>query len=133
MYLVIDNQAPIHLGEESQMHEVLRFALAIGQDLVGGDGDWSDLFSIAGVLADIFGGNCGLIEEFIDPLAHSDRVCRKDQGVALGLEQDTESDNGFSCAAGEDDHTAAAAHVAAQMEDLRCVALVVAQVEGRTG
>ena len=78
MYLVIDNQAPIHLGEEPQMHEVLRFAFAIGQDLVGGDGDWSDFLAVARVFADIFRRNRGLIEEFIDPLTHSDCVCGKD-------------------------------------------------------
>ena len=60
------------------MREVLRFTFAIGQDLVGGDGDWTNFLTVAGVFADLLRRDRRLIKEFIDPLAYSDCVCGKD-------------------------------------------------------
>ena len=111
------------------MNEVLRFAPAIGQDLIGGHCDWADFLPVPSVFTDLLRRNRCLIKELIDPL-RAQRLCLS-KGSACGIWSRTE------CQAQrwsfphrkEDNYAAAAAHVAPQMENLRRIALVVTQGE----
>ena len=102
---------------------------AVGQHLVGGDGDRADLFALAGVLADGFGRQAGLVEDLADPLAGGDDRRRENQRLALQPGQHAQADDGLARAAGQHDHAAAAASAALGVKDIDRVLLVVAQAE----
>ena len=71
MHLVIDDEAPV---QSIQQREVRVLALPLRrQDLVGGDRDRLDFFGLAGVLADLLGGERGALEQLVAPFAGARR------------------------------------------------------------
>ena len=136
VHLVVDDQAPVALVEQVEVGELrsrrLLVALAaIGEDLVGGDGDRPDLLALAGVLADHRRGRASVLSSSSShPLAHGHDVGAS--GSASGSCSrchGADADDGLAGAAGQHDDAAAAAAVAAGVEDVHRLALVVAQGE----
>ena len=134
---VVDDEAPVALVEEAEVGElliqwqifVLCAALAMGENLVGGDGDGADFLALAGVLADHFRVDGGLVEEFLTPLTRSDGAGSEDERVRLDLRHCHHAHDGFACTAGQDDGACAARVGAIGPEDVAGVLLVVADGE----
>ena len=63
----------------------LLFLAAIGENLVGADGNGANFFAVTGILSDHLRGNIGFINDFLYPLAHSNGIGRQDQGCTLNI------------------------------------------------
>jgi hypothetical protein len=68
MHFVVDDQAEAAAIEQVEVRERIELALAVGQDLVGRDGDRPDLLLLAGVFADLLAGQRGLLDDLAAPL-----------------------------------------------------------------
>src|ERR1051326_2517129 len=98
------------------MWKLAVFTGAIGQDLVGADGDGANLFALAGILSDLVWGDGGFIAQFADPLAHGDGIGRQDKGTALKGGDQSDADQCFARPTGQDNDAAASAGAAAEMK-----------------
>src|SRR6266566_8812527 len=98
MHLVIDNQSPIIAGEEREMRKILFHCFlpysicllftsgaTVRENLIGTDCNRANFFAITCVLAYHLRWNIRLVDNFLYPLPHSNRVRGKDQGGALNI------------------------------------------------
>ena len=122
--LVVDDQAPVVLGEELEVRELAHLARLlvhrrrgpVGEHLVGRDGD-----GLISFLSPVYSPTSSAVSVVLsrisaDPLAHRDRGGRQDQRVGLRLGHRADADDGLARAAGQHDHAAAAVHGAARPE-----------------
>ena len=108
MYFVVDDQTPVVLREESQVLERLFSGAAVGQHLVGGQGDRADVLVQAGVFADLIGADRGFVQQFVSPLVGGNVVGGDDQGLVGNAGHHAQADDGFAGATGQDNDAAAA-------------------------
>src|SRR6266704_1511452 len=98
MYFVIDNQPPIIAGEKREMWKILFTCLMsistrllfgirtpVCEYLVGADCNRTNFFTISRILTYHLWRDIRLIENFLYPLPHSDRIGRKNQCSALNI------------------------------------------------
>ena len=106
VHLVVDDEAPV---EGVQQREVGVLALPLRrEDLVGRDRDRLDLLDLAGVLADLLGGERRALEQLVAPLPGADGVRHEDQRRRLRLGHRAGADERLAGAAGQHDDARAA-------------------------
>src|SRR5207249_4832378 len=106
---VVDDQAPVPLGEELEVQELFRLAAPVGEQLVRTQRNRTDLLLVAAILADLIGVQIRLVENFVAPLAQRADVRRKDQRLGLELRHDAEADDRLTRTTRQHDHSGTAA------------------------
>ena len=130
MHLVVDDEPPASVVEESHVREILGAARAVREDLIRRDGDRAKLLRCAVVLADVVGGQRRTFEEFTLPLPAGGHTRDEDEGLRLQGRHGGERDDGLARSTGEDNDPGAAVGRTGAQECIAGVALVVAQREG---
>jgi hypothetical protein len=101
--LVVDDQPPVALVEDVEVGELLGLVVAVGEDLVGRQGDRADLLALAGVLGDLGLLQVGLVEDLAPPLLDGGDAGGQHQGGALHQRHARQADDRLAGAARQDD------------------------------
>src|SRR5262249_33943390 len=97
-----------------------------GDDLVGGDGDRSDLFGVARVLANVLFAQVGLVENLATPLFDRGDARRQDEGRFLDERHGGKTDDRFPRPARQDDDATATLQFSNGVIDVGRLPLVIA-------
>ena len=127
MDFVINDQAPVALIEQVQVGEFGVLARAVSHDLVGCQRHRAHFLGGARVLADGLGGDGGLVEQLLDPLARGRHAGNQDERGGLDQGHAPHPHDGFASAAGQHDHAGAAPLGAAGVKGPGRLLLVAAQ------
>ena len=113
----------------SKVQEALVLLLPVREDVVCGHRDGLYLFFLSGKFTDHLGGDVGLVQQLLPPLADGHRVRYQDERLGLKQGHRADSHHGLSRAAREHDHAAAAIRTSAAIVGVNGALLVVADDE----
>ena len=126
---VVDDQSPGTRPEEAEMGKLRLFVRPPGQDLVGGHGDGSDGFGVAGVFGDLVRRESSLVDELVYPLMDGGHVGGEHEGIGLQQGHHDHAHHRLSRAAGQDDHAVAGSGTAVAHDGAGGFGLVIARGE----
>ena len=129
MDLVIDDQAPFALVEQL---EVLKPALLVctpSEDVVGGDGDRSNVLGLPGVFSDCLTGQCGFVDQLSNPLTSRCDAGRQYNSRGLQEGHARQADDGFTGTAGQHNDRGSAARGSRGVERLGSFPLITPKAE----
>ncbi len=105
MNFIVNNQSPVAVIKKGKVRKIPFPVRTIGHDLVGGDGDLTNLFGIPAVFSDICFRQRGFIQQFLLPLTNGGHIGGEDQRGGLKLLHTGNAHNGFSGTAGQHNDT----------------------------